>query len=169
MGGSSPPCGPLTVWYTVSTDAEARRWRPAEILRYRDQGDPVLNPLAPTPMFRLSDGRYLLFISNHDGYGFGARGPRDSHFSRRPQFFVVGEFRPRAHQPLWFSRPKLLFDTQNVGVFPFYYPWLSMYASLTEHRGIRTLWYTDRKMFVLGRLIPDSMLADLTVPNDPSG
>jgi len=151
------------VWYTVS-DPSGETWRPAEVLRYRDDGDLVLNPVAPTPMYRLADGRYLLFICNHDGYGYGAQGPLDNHFSRRPQFIAVGEFRPHAQQPIWFSRPKLLFDTENVGVYPFYYPWLSMYASLTEHRGKRTLWYADRKMFVLGRHIPDSMLADMIPP-----
>ena len=41
------------VWYTVSEDAEARTWRQAEMLRYRDGGEPVENPVSPTPMFRL--------------------------------------------------------------------------------------------------------------------
>ena len=91
----------------------------------------MLNPVAPTPMARLQDGRYLLFLQNHDGYGYGGRGPLDLN-SRRPQFLAVGEFREGAQQPVWFSEPLLFCDTQNVGVFPFYMKWLSMYASLTE-------------------------------------
>ena len=43
--------------------------------------------------------------------------------------------------------------------------WLSMYASFTEREGRRVFWYTDRKIFVLGRYITDEMLAGLTVPS----
>ena len=77
---------------------------------------------------------------------------------------AVGEYREGAHQPIWFSEPLLLFDTQKVGVFPLYMMWLSMYASLTERDGKRIFWYTDRKTFCLGRSITDEMLAPLTVP-----
>lgn len=151
------------IWYTVSDDG-GHTFRPTEILRFKDDGNPVLNPCAPSPMFRLDDGRFLLFMQNHDGYGYGGHGPSDLN-SRRPQFFVVGEFRPDAHQPVWFSDPKMIFDTQNVGVFPHFYKWLSMYASLTEHSGRRKFWYADRKTFVLGRHITDKMLDDMTVPD----
>ena len=79
-----------------------------------------------------NDGRYLQLLQNHDGWGYGAKGPTDSNSTRRPQFIALGEYRPDAHQPIWFSDPVLLFDTNGVGVPPFYRSWLSMYASLTE-------------------------------------
>ena len=44
----------------------------------------------------------------------------------------------------------MIFDTHATGVFPKYWKWLSLYASFTEHRGKRILWYADRKIFVLG-------------------
>ena len=53
---------------------------------------------------------------------------------------------------------------EKVGLYPHFYYWLSMYASLTERRGQRTFWYTDRKQFALGRHITDEMLAPLAVP-----
>jgi len=148
------------IWYSVSDD-DGHSWRPTEVLRFRDGGDPMLNPVAPTPIFRFADGRYLLFLQNHDGYG--GRGPLGLN-SRRPQFMAVGEYRENAHQPVWFSEPLLFYDTQNVGVHPFFMKWLSMYASLTEDKGKRIFWYTDRKTFALGRYITDDMLAPLTVP-----
>ena len=37
---------------------------------------------------------------------------------------------------------------------------LSMYASLTELNGERIFWYSDRKIFGLGRYITDEMLRD---------
>ena len=150
------------VWYTVSDD-DGHTWRQTEVLRYRDGGDPVLNPVAPTPFFRLDDGRYLLFLQNHDGFGYGGKGPLDLN-SRRPQFLAVGEYRPEAHQPVWFSEPLFFCDTERIGVFPHFMVWLSMYASLTERDGRRVFWYTDRKLFALGRHITDEMLAPLTVP-----
>ena len=151
------------LWYTVSDDAEALTWQPTEILRFRDGGEPMLNPNSPSPMYRMEDGRYLLLFQNHDGWGYGGKGPLALE-SRRPQFMAVGEYRPAAHQPVWFSEPLLLFDTQKVGVFPLYMYWLSMYSSLTERDGRRILWYTDRKLFALGKYITDEMLAGLTVP-----
>ena len=41
------------LWYTVSDDAEALTWRPTEILRFRDGGEPMLNPNSPSPMYRM--------------------------------------------------------------------------------------------------------------------
>ena len=151
------------LWYTVSDDAEALTWRPTEILRNRDDGKPMLNPNAPSPMYLLEDGRYLLLLQNHDGFGYGGKGPLHLQ-SRRPQFMAVGEYRPKAHQPIWFSEPVLLFDTDRVGVHPLYMWWQSMYSSVTERDGVRIFWYTDRKVFALGKYITDAMLKPLTVP-----
>lgn len=35
---------------------------------------------------------------------------------------------------------------------------------MTEHKGNRVLWYPDRKHFLLGKYLPDSLLADMKVP-----
>ena len=154
------------IWYTVSED-DGASWRPTEILRHHDVGDPMLHPKSPCPLYRLDDGRFLLFFSNHDGTGYGADGPHDMN-ARRPIFISVGEFRPNAHQPLWFSEPKLLFDTHRVQCGPgngspeggrF---WLAMYSCLTELNGERIFWYPDRKHFLVGKIISDEMLADMT-------
>ena len=151
------------IWYTVSDD-HGHSWRPTEMLRFKDGGAPMENPVSPAPLYRLQDGRYLQLLQNHDGWGYGAKGPTDSTTTRRPQFIALGEYRPGAHQPIWFSDPKLLFDTAGVGVPPFYRSWLSMYASLTERNGERIFWYSDRRLFGLGRFITDEMLAGMTVP-----
>ncbi len=150
------------VWYTVSHD-HGHSWQPTTPLRFRDDGPKIEHPKSPPPLYRLADGRYLLFFHNHAGYRDGATGPWDMD-GRRPIYVTVGEFRPRAKQPIWFSKPKLLFDTQKVtcGVNRLW--WLAMYASLTERAGRRTFWYADRKQFVLGKDISDDLLADMAVP-----
>jgi len=150
------------IWHTVSKD-DGATWRPTEVLKYRDGGAEVLHPKSPPPLYRLGDGRFLLFYHNHDGHGYGAGGPWDMD-ARRPLFVTVGEFRPKAHQPIWFSPPKLLCDTQGVGVGQESLFWLAMYSSLTEHQGKRIYWYPDRKHFLLGRYITDELLAPMKVP-----
>ncbi len=149
------------IWYTVSDD-HGHHWRPTEPLRYRDGGSEVLHPKSPEPIYRLQDGRYLLFYSNRDGWDQGDTGPWDM-AARRPISLAVGEFRPGAHQPIWFSDPKLLMDTHKVQAGGTALDGLAMYASLTEREGRRIFWYADRKTFVLGKDISDEMLADMLV------
>ena len=149
------------IWYSVSED-DGHSWREPEVLRYRDGGAEVLHPKSPDPLYRLEDGRYLLFYHNRDGFDQNDTGPWDME-ARRPLWLAVGEFRPGARQPLWFSEPKLLMDTQRVKAGVTALTWLAMYASLTEREGRRIFWYADRKQFVLGKEIPDEFLADMAV------
>ncbi len=156
------------IWYTVS-DNDGASWRATEVLRYYDGGPEVLHPKDTCPLYRLADGRYLLFFHNHDGFGYGAKGPRDMD-SRRPMFMTLGEFRPHAHQPLAFSEPKLLYDSHGVALGPGNgsieggRTWLSLYGCLIERNGERILWYPDRKHFLLGKHISDELLADMKAP-----
>lgn len=156
------------IWFTVSED-DGVSWRPTEILCQRDGGAEMLHPKSPCPLYRLANGKYLLFFHNHDGTGYGGAGPQDMD-ARRPIFMAVGEFRDEAHQPIWFSQPKLLFDTDGVACGPGNGTveggrhWLALYGCLTERDDRRILWYPDRKHFLLGRYITDEILADLRVP-----
>ncbi len=133
-----------------------------EPLLYRDGGERMLHPKSPDPIYRLTDGRYLLFYANRDGHD-GDTGPWDME-ARRPVCIAVGEFRPDARQPLWFSNPKLLMDAQRVRVGKQYLNMMAMYSSLTEINGQRIIWYADRKHFVVGKVIPDEMLEDMKAP-----
>ncbi len=150
-----------SIWYTVSDD-DGHSWRQTEPLRYRDGGQRMLHPKSPDPIYRLNDGRYLLFYANRDGHD-GDTGPWDME-ARRPVCIAVGQFRPEAHQPIWFSQAKLLMDTQRVRIGVQNLLMMAMYSSLTERDGERIVWYADRKHFVLGKDIPDEMLADMVVP-----
>ncbi len=151
------------MWYSVSED-EGESWRQAEPLRYRDGGDFILHPVTPGPIFRLARGDYVLLYNNNDGTGNGWKGVEDR-AARRPAYLARGEFRPDAHQPIWFSQPKLFIDNDNV-------PWgppgrerleAATYTSLTDIDGKRILWYPDRKSMLLGKLISDDFLADMKV------
>ena len=168
-------CGMRTmtghIWYSVSDD-DGATWREPEVLRYRDGGPKVQQPIAPCPVYALNDGRFLLVFHNNDG----RLGPYDqfkekwecnqANFNRRPAFVAVGGFRPGAHQPIWFSDPKQILDTDGVPVGPKGTAEIATYTSLTEHQGQRVLWYPDRKYYLLGKRISDRFLADLRVPSD---
>ena len=124
----------------------------------------MCHPKSPCPLYATTTGHYLLFFHNHDGTGYGARGPWDMN-ARRPVFMAVGRFTPGAEQPLWFAEPTLLCDTHGVGVGPESLIWLAMYSSLTESNGERVLWYPDRKHFLLGRVLTDDMLGIAPQPD----
>jgi hypothetical protein len=151
------------IWYTVSED-QGESWRPTEPMRHHDHGEILRQPVSPCPVFALRRGDYLLLFNNNDGFVYDAPG-RWHVRNRRPAYFCRGEYRPDSHQPIWWSRPLLFID--NAGV-----PWngrheAAPYVSLTEHAGRRVLWYPDRKGFVLGKVVPDRWLDQLSVPQGP--
>lgn len=148
------------VWYSVSAD-RGTTWRPVEMLRYRDGGEGIAHPLSPCPMFRVSEGEYILFTHGHDGF-FGQDFPQTSGNWRNPVVLLRGEFRPDAHQPVWFSQPVEFMNNGDVAIPP--RKDLSLYGDLTFEDGEPVLWYPDRKFFLLGRKIPRSLLATMPVP-----
>jgi hypothetical protein len=157
------------IWYSVSDD-DGAKWSKPEPLRYRDGGDPIPQPLAPAPIYRLANGKYLLVFHNNDGTRaefsqWKLKWPfNQANQLRHPAFIAVGEFRKGAHQPIWFSAPKQILDTNGVIVGPKKTAEVATYPSVTEFRGKRVLWYPDRKYYLLGKYLPDSLLADMKVP-----
>lgn len=158
------------IWYSVSDD-DGATWHLPEVLRYEDGGAEVLHPISPCPIYRLKDGRYLLLYHNNDGRSGGGTWPGDSNFNRNEAYLALGEYRQEAHQPIWFSQPKLFCASDEVALGPalnhnvlFDKPFrieVATYTSLTEKDGERILWYPDRKHFLLGRYITNEWLADM--------
>jgi hypothetical protein len=157
------------IWYSVSND-DGATWRKPEPLRYRDGSDSIPQPLAPAPIYPLADGRFLLVFHNNDGtHGDHSQwkpkwSVNEANYLRNPAFIAVGEFRSVAHQPIWFSEPKQILDTQGVIVGPKNTAEIATYPSLTEWRGQRVLWYPDRKFYLLGKYLPDALFAGMKVP-----
>lgn len=154
------------IWYSISSD-DGETWRKPEMLRYRDGGEPIPQPKAPCPVYPMRDGRYLLLFHNNPGVrrGYSQYAPKPlwrglNHWShlRNPAFLALGEHRPQAHQPIWFSRPKQFLDTENVILGPKKTCEIATYTSYTEFNGRRTLWYPDRKYYLLGKFITNEFL-----------
>jgi hypothetical protein len=91
----------------------------------------------------------VLLFNNNDGTGNGLKDPEDR-AARRLAFLARSQFRPDAHQPIWFSDPKLFIDNDAVRLGPTGKGRLeaATYVSLTEHAGRHVLWYPDRKGFL---------------------
>jgi len=146
-------------FWSVSADG-GETWKPPRRLLRRDNGEALLQPLSPCPIYDLGgntagSGRYALFIHNHDGH-YKGYGPTDTGQHRRPVYLVPGYFKPGAEQPVWFDEPKFFMDHNGVSLGK---PGtagrldLALYASFTVRQGRSVLWYPDRKFFLLGRII----------------
>jgi hypothetical protein len=151
------------LWYSLSDDDGDTWCNPRPLLR-RDHGRPLLHPVSCAPLYALSDGRYALFHHNHRGDAESQ--PEATKGPRRPVYLVLGEYRPTAEQPLWFSDSKLFMATEGIGMdgTPNTNSDLSLYSSFTNRDGNDVLWYPDRKFFLLGKRITPEWLADLHVP-----
>jgi hypothetical protein len=154
------------LWYSVSDD-DGESFRAPEPLRYRDDGGIVCHPMSPGPIYRLGNGRFLLLYHNNPGLSgtdsmFRAEWPNNQvNFFRNPAYIARGEYRPGAHQPIWFSQPYRLLDTEDVPIGPKDTAEIGTYTSVTEFKGRRVLWYPDRKFYLLGKYIDDDFLESI--------
>jgi len=149
-------------YYVFSAD-EGEYWSAPAPLRYTDTGPALRHPLSPCPLYDLGDGRYFLLFHNHDGH-FEQWTPYDTSYHRRPIYACLGEYRPGARQPLWFSQPKFMMDDDGVALGANGGRCdLAMYASLTRRQNRVVLWYPDRKYFLLGRNLDKLFLNGLHV------
>ncbi len=152
------------IWYSLSDD-DGRTWCGPRPLLRRDRGLPILEPLCCCPIYEHSEGRYVLLHHNNSGRFEGCE-PEDSSKNRRPAFIALGEYRPDAEQPIWFSRSKQLMDNGGHGIGPLKRTDCGVYPSVTKRKGHFVLWHPDRKFFLLGKRITEEWLADLDVTRD---
>jgi hypothetical protein len=158
------------IWYSVSSD-DGATWTNTRPLLRRDFGQPILQPVGCCPIYQLADGRYVLL--HHNNRGDIEVKPEHTALPRRPAFIALGEFRPDADQPLWFSESKQLMDNDGIGedgvkVTPDH-PGntdCGVYSSFTTRGGNNVLWHPDRKTYLVGKRITDEFLGDLAVPRE---
>ena len=96
------------VWWSQSED-DGASWSNPRPLLHRDAGLPLLNSVGCDPIYRLADGRYVILYHNHRG--FTDERLASEARPRQPVYLSLGEFRPGADQPVWFSKPKVLLAT----------------------------------------------------------
>lgn len=148
------------IWYTVSND-DGETWREPEVLRNKDGGKRIQNPMASCPIYELSDGKYLLVHYNNNGKSgeydqFKANWGNVNQLNhlRNPASIALGKFMPGAHQPVWFTDSEEFLSTGDLPFGPKGTAEVATYPSVTQRDGIYTLWYPDRKHFLLGKQLP---------------
>jgi hypothetical protein len=135
-----------------------------------DHPDPSAHRRYPhfcTPIYGLHDGRRVLI--RHPAYKTSEllenyRVIDDQSKNRWPAFIAVGEYRPTADRPIWFSKSKLFMNIDGVPLGPRRVVAIGGYGSLTSVDGEDVYWHPDRKLFLLGKIITDELLFDLRVP-----
>ncbi len=147
--------------YYALSDDDGRSWDEPRVLRYEPGGNPVLNPMSPSPLYRLHDGRYLLLFYNNDGSANGGKSPVDSKHNRYPVWLTIGREIPgeREH-PLRFGPPKIFATSNGVLVPGTGGTQVAVYPSLIDDGEERILFYPDRKHYLLGKFISDEWLRD---------
>lgn len=150
------------IWYSMSSD-DGETWTTARPLLRKDKGLPVLSPLNCTPLYEYSPGRYILIHTNNNGRFEGST-PEETTKNRRPASIALGEFRPGAEQPVWFSESRVLMDNQGAKIGPLKRIDIGVYPSVTRRKGEFVLWHPERKFFLLGKRIPESFLNAMSVP-----
>ena len=150
------------IWYSLSAD-DGRTWCAPRPLLRKDHGLPIEEPLCCCPIYEYGEGRYILLHHNNDGHFEGSK-REETGKNRRPAFIALGEYRPAAEQPIWFSRSKELMDNEGKGIGPLNRIDIGVYPSVTRHKGEFVLWHPERKFFLLGKRITEPWLSDLKVP-----
>jgi len=137
------------VYYALSSD-RGNSWTTPKPLRYRDGGEPILNPNAPCPMIKLADGRIvLLFYNAKQANTFGPR---------NPIWITVGREDLNARQPVTFGEPFKFMEVAGTPPLGSTYVQIATYSSLVEHDGKLLLFYNDCKHWVLFRHVPRELL-----------
>ncbi|GMV96175.1 MAG: hypothetical protein AMXMBFR83_05430 [Phycisphaerae bacterium] len=149
------------IYFTLSAD-EGRSWSPPQPLRFAPGGEKIPQPLAPCPLYKLRDGRFLLIFHNNTGHANGGTGPTDSRRVRRPVFISVGREIPDRDQPIRFSPPRLLADNGGQPHPVNGHTQIGTYPSLFEFQGRIYFWYPDRKHILYGMILPRGWIDAMT-------
>jgi hypothetical protein len=147
------------IWQSISRD-DGRSWDEPRPLLYEPSGNEVLNPCAPCPLYKLSDGRFLLVFYNNDGSGHGGQGPTDAVNVRNPAWITIGqEIEGEKVHPIRFGRPKVFAHTQWITAPGTNRTQVATYCSFVEDRGERLIFYPDRKRYLLAKRVTEDILA----------
>lgn len=154
-------------YYALSAD-DGYTWDTPRPLRYEPGGNPILNPISPSPLYRLKDGRYLLLFYNNDGTANGGKSPVDAKNNRYPVWLTIGrEIPDEADHPLRFGPPKILASSDGVLIPHTGGTQVATYPSFIDDGADRILFYPDRKHWLLGRRLTDDWLVDCDPDHNP--
>lgn len=142
-----------TPFYSVSSDG-GKTWMAPAVLRYGDGQPQIDQPWAPCPIYKLGSTSYVLISNNNAGNANGGVSPSDILKNRTPSFVLYAQEDLANQQPLTFSRPIKFLENYVRPYGPDNRTEIGTYPSFTIINGSPTLWYADRKHFLLGKRLP---------------
>ena len=103
-----------------------------------------LHPCSPCPIYdwkgpEAASGTYFALV--HNTFDFKGK---SEYQARGPLYLIAGQFTPNAEQPIEFASPKLIAERPNGNSF---------YTRYAHVAGKGVLWFPDKKVYLLGRLI----------------
>ncbi len=150
------------VYFALSNDGGCT-WDEARPLRFAPGGPKVPQPVAPCPLYKLRDGRFVLIFHNNDGSANGGSGPGDWRRNRWPAYLAVARQIAHPDHPLIFTEPRVVADNGGVSDGNDLTD-ICTYTSLFEYGGQVYFWYPDRKHYLLGKVLSPAILDDSGLP-----
>ena len=156
------------LWFSISED-NGETWGECKPLRYKDGGKLIKHTFSPAPLFKLRDNSFLLLFSNNEGTN-GEISIRDEkwksnylNYTRSKIFVSRAKYcgAESNQQPLFFGKPCLLLDSENVIFGPKKTAETGTYCHLTDEGKGYNLWYPDRKFFLLRKFISNEFIESL--------
>jgi hypothetical protein len=132
------------IYYSTSSD-DGVSWSKPAVLRSGPGGLPICQPVAPAPITKLRDGRYILLFHNNDGTANGGEGPYASLKNRTPLWLMVGRELDGVpdNGGLVFSAPKIAIEngvqplgkTRRTDIsYQRFFQWQNRFFILYNHR-----------------------------------
>lgn len=146
------------IYYSVTSD-NGKTWKVPQMLKYSDNGEGIQHPMSPCPLFKMSDGKYVLIFHNNQGKRLGYdQSDKDWEINvasviRNPTFYAIGEYKENVEQPIWFGEPVEILNSGDIAIPPKMSAEIGTYPSITEFQNKTILWYPDRKRFLLGKYL----------------
>lgn len=152
--------------YTISKN-NGHSWSKSLPLRYKDGGKKIEHPMSPGPIYRLNQGLFLIAYHNNQGDRLGFSQYKEdwdknqANFYRNPLYISIGKFNENSTQQIEFGNPYKLLDSDDIAVGPKKTAETGTYTSLTEKDNEIFFWYPDRKYYLLGKKIPQSLIDEI--------
>ena len=132
------------IYYALSDDGGAS-WSQPDVFRTGPYGAPLCQPVAPAPLIKLRDGRFVLLFHNNNGTANGGLSPYSSLKNRTPLWLCVAREAEgvRENGGLIFSAPHLVIEngvqpkgkTKRTDIsYQRFFQWKDRYFILYNHR-----------------------------------
>lgn len=151
------------VYYTLTEDG-GKTFSEPEPLLYHDGGERILHPMSPSPIYRVSEDKYVLLTHNNNGSRLWYNSSETywpenyANYVRNPTYLLIGSYAPDKHQPIEFEEPVEFLNTGDIAVGPKQTAEIGTYPTLMNWKDQLTLWYPDRKYYLLGKHVSWDMI-----------